>query len=39
MAQLGSLPKPVEPKCSHKLAGTIPIGVQISDVYGVFEWP
>ena len=24
MAQLGTLPEPVEPKCSHKLAGTIP---------------
>ena len=24
MAQLGALPEPVEPKCSHKLAGTIP---------------
>ena len=24
MAQLGTLPEPVEPKCSHKLARTIP---------------
>ena len=24
MAQLGALPEPVEPKCSHKLAGNIP---------------